>query len=92
MQLIQYNKEGGQMTEYRQAVIDRQKIITINRQRNIARLQGKSNESNLIVPVLPVKPTVQIAYDKEGNYIGRITENTEIQAGWIVKEEPDIRA
>ena len=80
------------MTEYRQAVLDRQKIITINRQRNIARLQGKSNEPNLFVPNKPECPKVKIAYDKQGLYLGRISEDTEIQDNWIIKEEDDIRA
>jgi hypothetical protein len=78
--------------EYKQAVIERQRIITLNRQRNIARLQGKSNLPNLEVPVLPSKPKVKIAYDKQGNYLGRILENMEIQSEWVIKEEDDIRA
>jgi len=54
-------------------------------------LQGKSNLPNLIVPNKPLKPKVKIAYDRQGNYLGRISDDTEIQANWIIKEADDVR-
>ena len=60
----------------------RQKAISTNRSNRMKRLPPVS------VPSLSNYPAIPIAYDSNGNYIGRVTDVTIIQSDWVIKNIP----
>jgi hypothetical protein len=71
-------------TEYANYMTERAKVISLNRSRRMVRPQLEP----LPVPPKINPPLVRIAYDKNGDYIGRLSDNDIVQRGWNIKLEP----
>jgi hypothetical protein len=67
--------------EYHRLVAKRNQIISCNR----SRLFG--NKLQLPVPPKPVPPAVPVAYDGEGNYVGRLKDAADCPDGCRVRWE-----
>lgn len=70
--------------EYNEACANRSRIISLNRSN---RMMGKPS---LPVPAKPALPMAKLAYDADGNYMGRILEGHDTPAGCTIKLEPAI--
>ena len=75
--------KGQAMTlrEYAEAVERRNAIISENKRRRIL------GRPRLAVPARPIRPTVPIAYDADGTYVGRLVSAADCPAGCVVKWE-----
>lgn len=74
------------LTEYERAEADRRDIISRNRSRRMLKVPL----SPLPVPPRPDRPVVPIAYDRDGNYSGRLVKANDCPVGCTVKWEPAI--
>lgn len=75
------------LEEYNKLRTDRQNIISENRAR---RLRGGERKPPIPVPPEPKKPLVPIAYDKEGNYLGRLQSEDEAPKGSEIRWEEEL--
>lgn len=74
---------AAKLAEYNQAVQRRNEIISHNRAERMRRVKT----GIIPVPPKPEAPTVPIAYDKDGHYVGRLNSVDECPEGCVIKWE-----